>query len=132
LVIDDCSDFRRLATLALRAWGYTADTAAGGIEGVERALGGDYRLVLVDYDMPGIDGIEVLTRLRTAGYARPVCAVTASCMHTRTRFLQVGFDEHIDKADFVPRGPAILAALRARAESSATPAQATDDTLPRV
>jgi two-component system OmpR family response regulator len=123
LVIDDCGDFRRLASLALRAWGHTGDTAADGRLGVELALGARYDLVLVDYDMPEVDGIEVLRRLRAGGFPGLICAVTASSMHTRAGFLQFGFDEHLDKSEFVPRGRAVVAELLERASATAVDAR---------
>ncbi|MEM7233966.1 MAG: response regulator [Planctomycetota bacterium] len=64
LIVDDC----RMTTLLLRhvllKEGLDADTAATGLEGLDRALHGDYRLLLLDIVLPGIDGVNIARKIR--------------------------------------------------------------------
>jgi CheY-like chemotaxis protein len=100
LIVEDNEKNMKLFRDVLQVKGYTtleADTAAGGI-----ALARTHRpaLVLMDVQLPGMDGIEALSRLRederTSGI--PVLAVTAQAMHgDRERFVEAGFDGYLAK-----------------------------------
>ena len=84
----------------LQATGYTTLEATTGEDAVEVALTREPALVLMDVQLPGIDGVEALARLRgderTA--AIPVLALTAQAMSgDRDRFLQAGFDDYLSK-----------------------------------
>ena len=65
LIVDDQSDIRRLCRLSLRPDGLTCDEASTGPEAVAAAAKKPYDLVLLDVDLPGFSGEEVLLRLRT-------------------------------------------------------------------
>jgi two-component system cell cycle response regulator DivK len=84
----------------LRASGYDVVEANTGEEAVETAVSHLPALVLMDIQLPGIDGIAALALLRhddrTA--STPVIALTAQAMHgERERFLEVGFDGYLSK-----------------------------------
>jgi sigma-B regulation protein RsbU (phosphoserine phosphatase) len=64
LVIDDNEMNRDLLARRLVRSGFTVDTAAGGVSGLEMILSGDYNLVMLDIMMPDIDGLTVLKRTR--------------------------------------------------------------------
>jgi two-component system NtrC family sensor kinase len=64
LVIDDEEGIRRMLNLSLSADGHEVLTASGGDEGIERFKGESPPIVLTDIKMPGIDGIEVLKRVK--------------------------------------------------------------------
>ncbi len=64
LVIDDEEGIRRMLTLSLSSDGYEVLAAPGGEEGIETFKGESPPIVLTDIKMPGIDGIEVLKRIK--------------------------------------------------------------------
>ena len=78
IVEDDTS----LATGLMRALaneGYEVTAAASGEEALERVRSEPFDLLVLDIGLPGIDGFEVLRRLRAGGYALPVLILTARC-----------------------------------------------------
>jgi two-component system, cell cycle response regulator DivK len=100
LVVEDNDKNRKLVRDVLTAKGYRLIEAETGEDGLR--LAGEQRpdLVLMDIQLPGIDGIETLRRLRadpaTAG--TPVVAVTASAMtQDRQKILAAGFDAYQSK-----------------------------------
>lgn len=108
LVVEDNETSMKLFRDVLQATGYTALEASSGEEAVALATERVPALVLMDIQLPDIDGLEALRRLRederTAGI--PVLALTAQAMHgDRERFLEAGFDGYlakpVDVADFV-------------------------------
>ncbi len=64
LVVDDSEPARELLSAMFGTLGITPDTAASGHEAIEKARATDYGLVLLDYHMPGLDGVEVARRIR--------------------------------------------------------------------
>ena len=64
LVVDDTPQNIRLIELYLRETEFEVESAAGGLEAIERAMRGAYDLILLDVVMPGIDGFEVCRRLK--------------------------------------------------------------------
>lgn len=80
LVVDDNEAARRVADAYLRRGGYKVTVASSGEEGLELAAKQKFDLVLMDLQMPKMDGIETTTRLRdVSGYERtPMLALTAN------------------------------------------------------
>jgi PAS domain S-box-containing protein len=68
LVVDDNSDNCELVAKFLKNSGATVEMASGGREGIEKALSGDFQIVLMDLQMPVIDGFEATRDLRQRGY----------------------------------------------------------------
>lgn len=100
LVVDDDAMNLRLAVTALEQAGHKVLSAGGGAEGVEVALAHAPDLVLMDVQMPGVDGIEALKRLRAdpRTAALKVLAFTALAMKgDAERLLAAGFDGYIEK-----------------------------------
>ncbi len=100
LVVEDNDKNMKLFRDVLQATGYETLEAATGEQAIELARANEPALVLMDVQLPGIDGIETLARLR--GDARtasiPVLALTAQAMHgDRERFLAAGFDGYLSK-----------------------------------
>ena len=100
LVVEDNDKNMKLFRDVLQAKGYRTLEAVSGEEGIELAREHAPSLVLMDVQLPGIDGIEALTRLRedqrTASI--PVLALTAQAMTgDRERFLEAGFDGYLSK-----------------------------------
>jgi CheY-like chemotaxis protein len=100
LVVEDNDKNMKLFRDVLEASGYSTLEATTGEEAVELALVHDPALVLMDVQLPGIDGVEALEKLRqderTASI--PVLALTAQAMSgDRERFLVAGFDGYLSK-----------------------------------
>ena len=100
LVVEDNDKNRKLVRDVLTAKGYRLVEAETGEDGLRLAREQVPDLVLMDIQLPGIDGIETLRRLRAEGptAAVPVIAVTASAMtHDRQKILAAGFDAYQSK-----------------------------------
>jgi CheY-like chemotaxis protein len=98
LVVEDSADNQLLIQRILRLAGATIEMAANGREGVEKALVGNYSLILMDLQMPEMDGYEATKILRARGYDKPIIALTAHAMkEDHVRSLQSGFNAHITK-----------------------------------
>jgi DNA-binding response OmpR family regulator len=77
LIVDDEPNVRLGFCTALATAGYEVDEAADGQEALDRLEQSPVRLVLLDLRMPGLDGMEVLRRLREGGNDVPVVIITA-------------------------------------------------------
>jgi two-component system, cell cycle response regulator DivK len=100
LVVEDNEKNMKLFRDVLVAAGYRTLEATTGIEAVDMTSEHTPDLVLMDIQMPDLDGVQALQRLRadtrTAGI--PVVALTAQAMHgDRERFLAAGFDGYLSK-----------------------------------
>ena len=76
LVVDDDASLRRLCTQLLTARGYQVHTAGDGEEALLLVAKTDYRVVLLDLKMPGMDGLECLRRLKAEGCRAEIVMVT--------------------------------------------------------
>lgn len=84
LVAEDNPDNQQLITLYLENAGIETTIAENGKYAVEQALAGDFDLVLMDLQMPEMDGVEATQLLRATGYGRPIIALTANATaHSR-------------------------------------------------
>lgn len=98
LIVDDSMDNLALIRKILILAGARVDIASTGKEGIEKALRGNFDLVLMDLQMPEMDGYEANRKLREAGYKKPIIALTAHAMkEERLRTLRSGFDDHLTK-----------------------------------
>ena len=99
LVVDDAESNLYVAKGLLELYGLTVTTCANGEQAIERVKkGATYDLILMDYMMPGLDGIQVLATLQSMGYNKPVVVFTASTMlGQRELFLSKGFDDFLSK-----------------------------------
>ena len=100
LVVEDNQRNMKLFRDVLQATGYRILEATTGARAVELAAEHGPDLVLMDIQLPDIDGVETLGRLRTdeRTAAIPVLALTAQAMDgDRDRFLAAGFDGYVSK-----------------------------------
>ena len=100
LVVEDNDKNRKLERDVLQFHGYRIAEAETAEEGLRLARESAPSLVLMDIQLPGIDGIEALRRLRADRRTQriPVMAVTASAMtQDRQKILAAGFDGYLSK-----------------------------------
>jgi PAS domain S-box-containing protein len=80
LVVDDGDENRELVRLVLEEVGIQVDEAANGQIAVDKVRAHSYDLVLMDMQMPVLDGYKATQQLRAMGYTKPVIALTAHAM----------------------------------------------------
>jgi CheY-like chemotaxis protein len=100
LHIEDNADNRLLVRVVLEPQGYRIIDAVNGTLGIEAALRERPRLILLDVNLPGLDGCEVVARLKAMSEfaSTPVIALTAYAMPgDRERILAAGCDGYIEK-----------------------------------
>ncbi|MDG5493576.1 response regulator [Niveispirillum sp. BGYR6] len=107
LVVDDNQINRDVARLILMREGYGVTLVGDGMEATAAAAANRYDLILMDVQMPGMDGIEATRLIRTqeqqAGRPRtPIIAMTANAMvGMRETYLEAGMDDYVSKP-YVP------------------------------
>jgi CheY-like chemotaxis protein len=115
LVVDDLETNRFLLELLLRRDGFEPELAGGGEEAIRLATEKTYDAILMDLQMPDIDGYTATRRIRASeppGRHTPIIALTASTAKgTRERCLAAGMDEHLTKPLDLPRFKAMLDAF---------------------
>jgi two-component system copper resistance phosphate regulon response regulator CusR len=98
LVIEDERKVRRGLEEGLAAAGFEVEAAATGDEGARLGRGGRFDVVLLDWMLPGMDGLEVLHALRSAGQSMPVLLLTArDAIDDRVTGLDAGADDYLVK-----------------------------------
>lgn len=102
LVAEDNPVNQMLAAKLLERWGHHAVPATDGLQAVELARSGDFDLILMDLQMPGLDGFEATRRIRGADAGRgdrvPIIALTAHAGgEHRQRCLDAGMDDFVAK-----------------------------------
>lgn len=104
LLVDDDVELGELVEQYLASRGFAVDVEEDGTRGLERAQSGEYALVVLDVNLPGMDGFEVLRRLRAGSMAKlPVVMLTAHGDETdRIVGLELGADDYLPKP-FNPR-----------------------------
>jgi two-component system OmpR family response regulator len=120
LVVEDEPELLRVLAEALREEGYAVDEADTGTDGLFKATAWDYDAILLDLMLPGLDGWEVLTRLRKKR-PTPVLVITArDAVNDRVRGLDVGADDYVVKpfnlAEVLARIRAVVRSAAGRAE----------------
>jgi CheY-like chemotaxis protein len=98
LLVDDSPDNLFLVTRILAKNGAVVDVAKNGEEAVEKATQSTHDLVLMDIQMPGMDGYQATRALLAQGYKRPIIALTAhAMMEERAKTRAAGFAAHLTK-----------------------------------
>ncbi|GEP44093.1 response regulator transcription factor [Brevifollis gellanilyticus] len=99
LIVEDSALIRNPVTKALKASGYAVDAAEDGTEGWQMTLDHDYDVIILDIMLPGMDGREILRRLRAAGNETPVLFLTAKdAVGDRVAGLKLGADDYLTKS----------------------------------
>ena len=98
LVVDDSPDNQQLIWRYLTKAGAVVQSAENGQIGYKAALAGNFDLILMDIQMPIMDGYTATQKLRESGYKKPIIALTAHAMNDiRKKALNVGFTDHLTK-----------------------------------
>ncbi len=98
LVVDDEPKLSALVARALREEGHAADVAAHGNDALWMAQAAPYDAIVLDVMLPGIDGFEILRRLRAADVWTPVLMLTArDGIRDRVDGLDAGADDYLTK-----------------------------------
>lgn len=98
LLVEDSPDNQLLIKTFLQESGVLVDTANDGIEGVRKALEHEFDMILMDVQMPHMDGFEATNTLRQKGFRRPIVAVTAHAMVDECeRCIEAGCNGYLTK-----------------------------------
>ncbi|MDQ3230516.1 MAG: response regulator, partial [Pseudobdellovibrionaceae bacterium] len=98
LVVDDSADNRFLIARLLTQNGAEVNIAGDGVEGFNEALSGSYDIILMDIQMPKMDGYQAKEVLDRRGYKQPIIALTAHAMtDERLKTKTAGFAGHLTK-----------------------------------
>jgi two-component system OmpR family response regulator len=113
LVVEDDRETAGQMAACLAEGGYAVDLAVDGNDALERGRSGDYAVITVDRLLPGLDGLEVVQRLRTTGVTTPALIISAlGEVDDRVRGLRAGGDDYLVK-------PFALAEMLARVDALA-------------
>jgi CheY-like chemotaxis protein/HPt (histidine-containing phosphotransfer) domain-containing protein len=102
LLAEDNPINQKLAVVLLQKAGYSVDAVENGLQAFEKAKANPYSAILMDVQMPEMDGLESTRRIRALeqnnGRHVPIIAITAHALRgDRERFLSAGMDDHITK-----------------------------------
>lgn len=111
LLAEDEKSMSRALTVILTRNNYSVDAVYNGQDALDYITGGDYDLAILDVMMPGVDGFEVLKRIRAKGIQIPVMMLTAkSQVDDKVEGLDLGANDYLTKPF---DGKELLARLRA-------------------
>jgi len=120
LNVDDGDSNRELIRLVLQRKNLTVEMAADGREAVDMALSSEYDVVLMDMNMPGMDGYTATGLLRSYGLQMPIIALTASTMcGSEEKCLDAGCSHFLAKPVEIDKLLELLATLSGGSEPSA-------------
>jgi DNA-binding response OmpR family regulator len=122
LIIEDDREIAEVVALNLGDQGFQTDRAADGRTGLQKALGGQYALIILDLMLPRMDGLSVCRRIREGNPFTPILMLTAKSEETdRVLGLELGADDYLSKPfsirELVARVKALLRRVRAHREA---------------
>jgi len=97
LLVDDSDVNLKIASLMLKKLGYQADIATNGIDAIEALEHHSYDIVLMDIQMPEMDGLEATKTIRRRGFQDPRIIVVTSLDNYREICLAAGADDYLTK-----------------------------------
>lgn len=118
LIAEDDADIAKALTALFEHHSYSTDTVFNGLDACEYACGGEYDGIIMDIMMPGMDGLEVLRRLRSLGVKTPVLLLTAKGeVEDRISGLDAGADDYLPKPFAAGELLALVRAMLRRREN---------------
>jgi len=98
LLVEDSPDIQILIRHFLKKFGAQVDLAENGEEGLNKARARPFDAILMDLQLPMMNGIEATQALRQSGQRTPIIALTAHAMSdVRDKCLSAGFDDYMTK-----------------------------------
>jgi DNA-binding response OmpR family regulator len=98
LLVEDYRPLRQSLTKGLREAGFAVDTTGDGQEGLWYAMGNDYDVIILDLMLPGMNGLEILKKIRSQGRKSHVLILTAKdTVQDRVTGLDLGADDYLVK-----------------------------------
>lgn len=98
LLVEDSPDNQQLISMYVNRTGVSIDIANNGVQGVEMAMANHYDLILMDMQMPVMDGVEATKQLRQKGFNGPIVSLTANALiSTRDKCFEAGSNEFLVK-----------------------------------
>ena len=132
LVVDDEPQIRRFHDISLRAQGYRVETAEHGEAGLQAMATHGADLVILDLGLPGIDGHEVLSRLREWSQVPVILLTVRADEHEKVRALDAGANDYVTKPFGVQELMARVRALLRPRAAAGDPSPVFDDGVLRV
>jgi PAS domain S-box-containing protein len=112
LIVDDGAENRELLRLLLQEAGLIVEEAENGLAGVEKALAGHPDAILMDVNMPVLDGFAAARKLRQQGLKTPIVALTANAMKGfEQECLEAGYSGYFSKPIDIDRFMGMMAEL---------------------
>ena len=124
LIVEDEAKIARFLELELSHEGYEVDKVADGRSGVDKALEGDYDLILLDVLLPQLNGMEVLRRIRRESDVPVIMLTARDAVMDKVAGLDAGADDYITKPFAIEE---LLARIRVALKRRETIAQAHAD-----
>lgn len=107
LIVDDDEAVRTMLYKVIRSNGMDAFTCASGVEALECLSRESFDLILLDVNMPGMDGFQVVQRIRSRGLTTPIIIISGRQEDYDTLYgLDIGADDYVTK----PFNPVVLGA----------------------
>lgn len=98
LFAEDDRDIAKAVQILLERSGYSVDTVFNGQDAIDYIEAGDYDGVILDWMMPKLSGIKVLSQMRSKGFSTPVLMLTArDSVDDRVQGLDTGADDYLPK-----------------------------------
>ena len=121
LVVDDDEILVEVIRRSLTDWRHVVDIAEDGRMAWEYLQAGEYELVLLDVNLPGLDGVSLCEKMRSEGYVTPILLMTANnASEDRILGLDAGADDYLTKPLDLEELNARIRALSRRGEVATT------------
>jgi len=128
LVVEDNRDIARLISLHLGDLNIAVETSRDGTEGLQKALSGDYHLIILDLMLPGTTGMEICRQIRNSNNYTPILMLTAKASEMdRVLGLELGADDYLTKPFSIHELVARVKAIFRRVDALGSKTQ-TDET----
>ena len=122
LLVEDDAEAAHHIAAGLREAGYGVEHCGDGLQGLQRATAGNHELLIVDRMLPGLDGLEIVSRLRQQGSHAPVLVLSAlGTVDDRVEGLRAGGDDYLIKPFAFSELLARVEALLRRSAAQAPP-----------